>query len=37
MYYRATTFGVVTFIEGVDELNRGDQEFEALYDSTTDQ
>jgi DNA-binding transcriptional ArsR family regulator len=34
-YYRATVFGEVTLTEGVDELIRGEQEFEALYDSST--
>ena len=33
-YYRATVFGIVTLTEGVDELIRGEQEFEALYDSS---
>lgn len=32
-YYRATVFGAVTLTEGVDELIRGEQEFEAMYDS----
>jgi DNA-binding transcriptional ArsR family regulator len=35
-YYRATVFGEVTLTEGVDELIQGEQEFEAIYDSTTD-
>jgi hypothetical protein len=30
-----TVFGEVTLTEGVDELIRGEQEFEALYDSST--
>ena len=33
-YYRATVFGAVTLTEGVDELIRGEQEFEAMYDSS---
>jgi ArsR family transcriptional regulator len=33
-YYRATVFGKVTITEGVDELIRGEQEFEATYDSS---
>ncbi|SET97876.1 winged helix-turn-helix domain-containing protein [Natrinema hispanicum] len=33
-YYRATVFGEVTLSEGVDELIRGEQEFEEMYDST---
>jgi len=35
-YYRATVFGVVTLTEGVDELIRGEQDFEAMYDSSKD-
>ncbi|WP_433630178.1 ArsR/SmtB family transcription factor [Halomicrococcus sp. NG-SE-24] len=35
-YYRATVFGEVTLTDGVDELIRGEQDFEALYDSTAD-
>ncbi|WP_440008339.1 ArsR/SmtB family transcription factor [Halomicrococcus sp. SG-WS-1] len=35
-YYRATVFGEVTLTDGVDELIRGEQDFEALYDSTVD-
>ena len=31
-YYRATVFGEVTLTEGVDELIRGEQDFEAMYD-----
>jgi len=34
-YYRATVFGEVTLTSGVDELIRGEQEFEAMYDSST--
>lgn len=34
-YYRATVFGEVTLLEGVDELIRGEHEFEAMYDSST--
>lgn len=33
-YYRATVFGEVTLTDGVDELIRGEQTFEALYDSS---
>jgi DNA-binding transcriptional ArsR family regulator len=33
-YYRATVFGTVTLTEGVDELIRGEQAFEELYDSS---
>lgn len=33
-YYRATVFGEVTLTEGVDELIRGEQEFESMYDSS---
>ncbi|WP_312909085.1 winged helix-turn-helix domain-containing protein [Natronosalvus caseinilyticus] len=35
-YYRATVFGEVTLIEGVDELIRGEWAFERLYDSSTE-
>jgi DNA-binding transcriptional ArsR family regulator len=35
-YYRATVFGEVTLTEGVDELIRGEQTFEALYDSASE-
>ena len=35
-YYRATVFGEVTLTDGVDELIRGEREFEAMYDSTTE-
>lgn len=35
-YYRATVFGEVTLTEGVDELIRGEQAFEAMYDSSTE-
>ena len=34
--YRATVFGAVTVTEGVDELIRGEQEIEAMYDSSTE-
>ena len=34
-YYRATVFGEVTLTDGVDELIRGEQEFESIYDSST--
>jgi len=33
-YYRATVFGEVTLTEGVNELLRGEQEFESMYDSS---
>ena len=35
-YYRATVFGEVTLTEGVDELIRGEQAFEKLYDSSVE-
>jgi len=35
-YYRATVFGEVTLTEGVDELIRGEQEFESMYDSSVE-
>lgn len=35
-YYRATVFGEVTLTRGVDELIRGEQTFEAMYDSSTE-
>ena len=35
-YYRATVFGEVTLTDGVDDLIRGEQEFESMYDSTVD-
>ena len=35
-YYRATVFGEVTLTNGVDELIRGEKEFEAMYNSSTD-
>lgn len=35
-YYRATVFGEVTLTSGVDELIRGEDEFEAMYDSSTE-
>ena len=35
-YYRATVFGEVTLTDGVDELIRGEQQFEAMYDSSTE-
>ncbi|WP_123538117.1 winged helix-turn-helix domain-containing protein [Halosimplex salinum] len=34
-YYRATVFGEVTLTDGVDELIRGEQAFERMYDSST--
>lgn len=33
-YYRATVFGEVTLTDGVDELIRGEQEFQTMYDSS---
>jgi DNA-binding transcriptional ArsR family regulator len=36
-YYRATVFGEVTLTSGVDELIRGETEFEAMYDSSTEE
>jgi len=33
-YYRSTVFGEVTLTEGVDELIRGEQAFEGMYDSS---
>ncbi|WP_207592692.1 helix-turn-helix domain-containing protein [Halomontanus rarus] len=35
-YYRPTVFGEVTLADGVDELIRGEWEFEDLYDSSAD-
>ena len=35
-YYRATVFGKVTLTDGVDELIRGEQQFEAMYDSSAE-
>jgi len=35
-YYRATVFGEVTLTDGVDELIRGEQAFEAMYDSSNE-
>jgi DNA-binding transcriptional ArsR family regulator len=35
-YYRATVFGEVTLTHGVDDLIRGEQAFEELYDSSTE-
>lgn len=35
-YYQATVFGNVTLTDGVDELIHGEQEFEAMYDSSTE-
>jgi len=34
-YYRATVFGEVVLTSGVDELLRGEGDFEAMYDSST--
>lgn len=34
-YYCATVYGEVTLTDGVDELIRGEQAFEGMYDSTT--
>ena len=33
-YYRATVFGEVTLLEGVDELIRGENVFREMYDSS---
>lgn len=35
-YYRATVFGEVMLTDGGDELIRGEQTFEALYDSSSE-
>ena len=35
-YYRPTVFGRVTLTDGVDELIRGEQHFEAMYDSSAE-
>ena len=35
-YYRATVFGEVTLTEGIDELIRGEQAFEGMYDSSAE-
>ena len=35
-YYRPTVFGEVTLTQGVDDLIRGEEEFEAMYTSTSD-
>ena len=35
-YYRPTVFGEVTLTDGVDELIRGEQAFEDMYDSSTE-
>jgi len=35
-YYRPTVFGAVTLTDGVDELIRGEREFEAMYDSSAE-
>ena len=35
-YYRATVFGEVTLTDGVDELIRGEREFETMYDSSAE-
>ena len=34
-YYRATVFGEVALTDGVDELIRGEQAFEDMYDSSS--
>ncbi|WP_423995938.1 ArsR/SmtB family transcription factor [Halorubrum trapanicum] len=36
-YYRATVFGEVTLTSGVDELIRGEAEFEAMYNSSVEE
>ena len=35
-YYRATVFGEVTLTDGVDELIRGEQAFEDMYDNSSE-
>lgn len=35
-YYQATVFGTVTLTDGVDELIRGEQNFDAMYDSSAE-
>jgi len=35
-YYRPTVFGEVTLTDGVDELIRGEQAFEDMYDSAAE-
>jgi len=35
-YYRATVFGEVTLTDGVDDLIRGEQAFEEMYDSSSE-
>jgi len=35
-YYRATVFGEVTLTKGVDELIRGEEDFETMYNSSAD-
>ncbi len=35
-YYRATVFGEVTLTDGVDELIRGEREFDRMYDSSAE-
>src|SRR6056297_2676756 len=35
-YYRATVYGEVTLTDGVDELIRGEQEFERMYDNASE-
>ncbi len=36
-YYCATVFGKVTLTQGVDQLIRGEQQFDAIYNSSVDQ
>lgn len=36
-YYRATVFGEVTLTSGVDELIRGEDEFDGMYNSSAEQ
>ncbi|TKX73081.1 ArsR family transcriptional regulator [Halorubrum sp. GN11_10-6_MGM] len=36
-YYRATVFGEVTLTDGVDELIRGEEEFDRMYNGSTEQ
>ena len=35
-YYRPTVFGEVTLTEGIDELIRGEQAFEGMYDGSSE-
>lgn len=35
-YYRATVFGEVTLTQGVDQLIRGEQQFDTMYNSSVE-